>query len=491
MSAARAAERPGRGRQFWTVEHLTSAPVLLVAATALLCALGVVMVFSASSVEAVEAGGSAWAEARSQALYMAVSLAACLVVRAVGGSFWVSKAFFVLWAVVLVMLVAVLAVGDDSHGATRWISVGGFSLQPSEFAKIVLVMSAARILAGWERGHYSWKKACLMLAGFVLVPFALILVQRDLGTLLIVGATIYLMAVLARVRPAILAALAVVCVAAVVVLIFSASYRSSRFTTWLDPYADYYGDGWQPVHGLYAFASGGFFGLGLGNSRQKYSYLPEAENDYIFAIIGEELGFIGAFGVILLFVLWGWSGMRIAFAARGRDRVSALMAAGLTVVVEVQALLNMGGVLGVLPLSGRPLPFISAGGSSALASLIIVGLLLGVARDGELAAPEPRERERARARELRAERPQLTLLDGGAPPRRPAARGGQGVDGGRPAQSTGVNERAPRYDVDGERGADRGRAPGRGRADGPDAPRDAASARRRAARPEDEEGRRR
>lgn len=472
MSAARAeaAARPERGRQFWTKEHLTSAPVLLVVATALLCVLGVVMVFSASSVEAVEEGASAWGEASSQALYMLIGLGLCLIVRAVGGSFWITgKMFYVLWGAVLVLLVLVLVLGDDSHGATRWISVGPFSLQPSEFAKIALVMSAARILAGWEHGQYSWRKAFAMMAFFVVLPFALILFQRDLGTLLIVGATIYLMAVLARVRIPFLVVLAVLCVAAVIVLIFAARYRTSRLTIWLDPYSDYYGDGWQPIHGLYAFASGGFFGLGLGNSRQKYSYLPEAENDYIFAIIGEELGFVGAVFVILLFVLLGWSGMRIAVAAGRRDRVSALMAAGLTITIEVQALLNMGGVLGVLPLSGRPLPFVSSGGSSAISCLLSVGLLLGVARDGELAAPEPR------ARALRAERPQLKLLDGGAPQPR---SGRLPHDVAPPAD---VAERLDRYD------AGWGRASGRRQAyEGADTSRAAPRQFRERARPDDE-----
>lgn len=461
--ATAAVSKPERGKQFWTVKNLTSAPFLLTVATVALCVLGLVMVFSASSIEAVEKGATAWGDFTSQLLFVGVSLIPCAIVLGVGGSFWVDKAFYVLWGVVLVMLVAVLAVGTDSHGATRWIGIGGFSLQPSEFAKIVLVMAAARILADWERRRIGWKKTLALLAVFVALPFGLILAQKDLGTLLIVGFTIFLMAVLARVRPIVLAIIAVVCVVAVIVLISMASYRSSRFSIWLDPYSDYYGEGWQPIHGLYAFASGGFFGLGLGNSRQKYSYLPEAENDFIYAIIGEELGFLGAFFVIALFALWGWSGMRIAYAVRGRDRVSSLMVSGLTIIVEVQALLNIGGVLGVLPLSGRPLPFISAGGSSALASLIIVGLILGVARENEAAVEE-------QARSLRASRRHLTVLDGGTPPsdgrprvqeassgraEGPAAGAGEGRPEAAPARRTpGAGEPA---------GVAAGREPGAGR----------------------------
>lgn len=457
MSAAPV--RQERGKQFWTVENLTSAPFLLVLSTVCLCVLGVVMVFSASSIEAVESGAAAWKEFSQQALFMVVSLVACLVVRAIGTEVWASRRwFYLLLVIIYVLLVAVLVMGRDSHGATRWIQIGPMSLQPSEFAKIVVILGAARVFALWERREATLSTLVVQSVLFIAVPFVLILVQKDLGTLLIMGASIFMMAILAGVRARTMLLVFAVCCVAVALLILSAGYRSSRFTIWLDPYSDYYGDGWQPIHGLYAFASGGFFGLGLGNSRQKYSYLPEAENDYIFAIIGEELGFLGALLVIGLFVLWGWSGMRIAYQARERSRVSSLAASGLTVLILVQALLNMGGVLGVLPLSGRPLPFISSGGSSILTCLIIVGLLLGVGRDNDLAASGVRAGERSRA--LRAERAHLTVIDGGQPPERaprPARAGEPAREpragrerGGDPArrapagEMTGVPAREPR-----------------------------------------------
>ncbi len=414
MSASSTAARSQtktRGKQFWTVEHLTSAPVLLAVSTVLLCAIGLLMVFSSSSVEAVESGDSAWGDFLTQAIYMAISLVFCLIIRATGASFWIERiVFYALWGITLVMLILVLVMGSEGGGAVRWLEIGPFSLQPSEFAKIALVMAAARIFAGWERDEYRLRIALLLLAIFVLVPLILILRQNDLGTLLIIGASIFFMAVLVqkiKVRYLIITAAAIVAV--VIVLILTAGYRSTRLSAWLDPYADYYGDGWQPIHGMYAFASGGFLGLGLGNSRQKYSYLPEAQNDYIFAIIGEELGFLGCFVVIALFVLWGWSGMRIAYKARSHSRVLALLAAGLTFMIEVQAFLNMGGVTGLIPLTGRPLPFISTGGSSIVSCLITVGLILGVARDCDRLP----SRERP-VRTAEADHPHLTVLDGGS-----------------------------------------------------------------------------
>lgn len=421
-----ASARVERGKQFWTVENLTSAPFLLVVATVLLCALGLVMVFSASSIEAVETGGHAWNEFVHQAAFMAVGVIGCLVVRRFGAAFWVEKAFYVLWFVTLGLLFLVLAMGDESHGATRWLYLGPISLQPSEFAKITIIMAAARLLAEWERGHikrplFFW----LWVVALVLLPMGLILLQKDLGTLLILGATMFLMMILAGVRPLILLGIVVVGALVVGVLIATSGYRLARFLIFTNPYADYYGDGWQLIHGLYAVASGGFFGVGLGNSRQKYSYLPEAENDFIFAIIGEELGFLGALFVVGLFVLFGVSGMRIAYQARERNRVSSLMASGLTILIMVQALLNIGGVLQILPLSGRPLPFISAGGSSIVANMIIVGLLLGVACDTQRAALD----ERGNAR--RSHRPTLSVVEGstesprarGERPRVPGERG--------------------------------------------------------------------
>ncbi len=413
-AAARA--KVGRGRQLWTVENLTSAPFLLTLSTALLCCLGLLVVFSASSIEAVDDGATAWSNFVSQAIYMVVATLACVFVRTVGASTFVRNRlwFLALWIAVAVLLVLVLVMGTDSHGAVRWIRVGPVSVQPSEFAKIVLVMSAARILAGWECREYSWRRAIVYLVCFVGVQLVLIYLQKDLGTLLIICSSIYLMAILAGVRKRLLIGLAAVAVVGVLVLVQAESYRGARFAIWLDPYSDYYGDGWQPIHALYAFASGGFFGLGIGNSRQKYSYLPEAQNDYAFAVIGEELGFLGTAGVVLLFVLWGWSALRIAHRIGGRDRVTALMVAGLALSVEIQALLNMGGTTGLIPMSGRTLPFISAGGSSILSLLIMVGLMLGAAREQDAAEAEQRVRSERMGAPAPAPRPQLAVIEGGA-----------------------------------------------------------------------------
>ena len=405
----------GRGKQFWTVENLTSPEFMLAASTIVLSVFGLVMVFSASSIESVEAGLESWTKLYNQAIYLAISTAMCLFVRYWGAKPWLDLWFYGLWGAVVLLLGAVLLFGDVNHGATRWIQIGSFSLQPSEFAKIAIIMGTARTLAKWEAGErrYIWLQMFVLIG----LPLVMILFQKDLGTLLIVGASVYLLGILVKAPNKLMIGEAIAVVAGVLFLIYSSGYRSARISVWLDPFIDYYGDGWQPVHGLYAIATGGFFGLGLGQSRQKYSYLPEAENDFIFAIICEELGFIGAFLVIALFVVWGLSGMRIAYRARQRDRAASLMAYGLTFIIMVQVLLNIGGVLGVLPLSGRPLPFISAGGSSILSTMLTVGLLLGVARDNDRYEFDLAVSGRSSA--PRASRANLTVLDGGQPAPQP------------------------------------------------------------------------
>jgi cell division protein FtsW len=232
--------------------------------------------------------------------------------------------------------------------------------------------------------------------------------QHDLGTLLITCAALYGVAWLGGMRKGVLLVVAVGAVVAVLLVVFLVGYRSSRFSAWLDPFGEYYGNGWQLAHGLYAFSSGGFFGTGIGMGLQKYEYLPEAENDFVFAVIGEETGFVGCMVVIGLFVLFGVAGLRISYAARERSLAESLLAGGLVVAIEAQALLNIGGTTGVLPLSGRPLPFISAGGTSVLVSLVMVAILYTIAR-----ANDRYRVERAQETGRRVRQRNLTVIDGG------------------------------------------------------------------------------
>ncbi len=398
---------------FWTVEHLTSPGFLLLVATVALCAFGLVMVFSASSIELVDAGSSSWHTVLNQFIYMALGWGAFLLIshalcahRLMGWGWIVG-----LTALACVLLLLVTLVGTEVNGAKRWLRFGSSasapSIQPSEFAKIVVVMAAAYYAALWNKGELSGGNALLQLLPFVLIPVVFIYTEHDLGTLLIIFAGLFALAYLAKVPKGFFIAILIIAAIGAFYAVFGVSYRSERFSTWLNPEADYYGNGWQSIHGFRGIASGGFFGLGLGESRQKYSYLPEAENDYIFAIIAEELGFFGVLVMLALFALFGYCGLRISVEARERSLKSSFLAGGLTVLIEFQAFLNMAGVTGLLPMTGRPLPFITAGGSSVIACLIMAGLIYSVARENAIGLREERERRRVRAKDS------LSVVEGG------------------------------------------------------------------------------
>lgn len=405
------------------VSDLYAPRTLFMVAVAALTLLGLVMVFSASSIELLDDGGSPYQELRSQATFILLGLIAAGILVRVRYQFWLTKAIVVLWAIVVVMLVATLLVGTEGLGAQRWLYIGPIGIQPSEFAKILVIMVAARIVTAFFAGELRWQRFLLMIALGVVLPFVLILLEKDLGTLIILAATLICMLLLTDCPRWVILLGCVLLVGGAAILIFTAGYRSSRFASWLlDPFDytntdNYYGQGWQVRHSLYAFASGGFFGVGLGNSRQKYSYLPEAENDFVFAVIGEELGLLGTLSVVGLFCLLGWAGLRIAREAP--DEAGKLLAGGLTCCILIQALVNMCGVLRILPLTGRPLPFISAGGSSMLTTYIMVGLILSVANVTRLEARETAaRRERSRAN--------LRLVTGGAAQSPSAERRGTG-----------------------------------------------------------------
>ncbi|MBS5477337.1 MAG: cell division protein FtsW [Coriobacteriia bacterium] len=426
--AVRTAESQPRDKRI-LLSDLTSPRTLFMVAVAVLTLFGLVMVFSASSIELIDDGRNPFQELMAQARFIAIGLVAAAILVRVPYQFWLGKMLIVLWLATLVMLGATLVVGTEGLGATRWLYIGSFGLQPSEFAKILVILVAARIVTALISGEITLQRFFLLVALGVVVPFALILLEKDLGTLIILATALICMMLLTDWPRwwAVVAFLLLAVLAAI--MIATAGYRSSRFSSWLtDPFdytntENYYGQGWQVRHSLFAFSSGGFFGVGLGNSRQKYSYLPEAENDFVFAVIGEELGLLGTLFVVGMFCLLGWAGLRIARQAT--DEAGKLLAGGLTCCLLIQALVNMCGVLRILPLTGRPLPFISAGGSSMLATYIMVGLILSVAnvtRREQREAPARRSRTHANLRVVEGGG-SAPLEDTPSRPQRPRRRG--------------------------------------------------------------------
>lgn len=286
-----------------------------------------------------------------------------------------------LFAISLPLVFATLVphVGIEVNGARRWIPFGFFNLQPSEFVKITYVIAVAAWLERFsERARNPFFTILPVLTGFGLVA-GMLLWQPDFGTAVLLGAIAVLMLLLGGVPWWQLAVPAMVMISGGVALVWTSEYRWNRVTAFLDPEKDPLGAGYHLLQALTAFGSGGLTGHGLGTSTSKSGYLPEPHTDFIFSVIGEEMGLVGASLIVLLFGLLAWRGFRIAH--RHSEPFAQLVAAGLTLVIVLQAILNMGVVLGILPTKGIGLPFISYGGSSIMAFLAIGGLLLSLSRE--------------------------------------------------------------------------------------------------------------
>jgi cell division protein FtsW len=280
-------------------------------------------------------------------------------------------------SVVALALVLIPGIGLERGGARRWLGLGGFSLQPSELTKLAVVLFLARALSR-KRDQLRQISSVLSILAVVGLCAGLILLQPDFGTATILCALVYLMLFVAGAHPLHLAGLGVAGAAALGLLATLAEYRMRRLLCFLDPWADSQGCGFQLVQSLIAVGSGGATGVGLGQSRQKMFYLPEAHTDFIFSLVGEELGLVGALCVLALFGLIAVRGFRVA--SRHPDPFASLLAFGLTLMVVLSAVVNVGVVLGLLPTKGLPLPFVSYGGSALLGAMIAAGMLAALSR---------------------------------------------------------------------------------------------------------------
>jgi len=349
--------------------------------------LGLVMVLSASSVVALDDYGSSWYVVMRQAMWLALGTIACVVVLRVDYHRWRRLATpGLLLTTVLLVLVLVPGIGITVNGASRWLGYGPLSLQPSELAKLTILLFAADLLAR----RAAWMDDVRLTLVPVTAVFGtialLLMLQPNLGTTLVLGSMVLSLLYVAGTPLLPLTGLAAAGAVLASGLALWAPYRRARVLAFLDPWADYQNTGYQNIQSLVGVASGGITGTGLGESRAKWGFLPYAHTDFIFAIIGEELGLIGALVVVALFVGLCLLGARAALLAP--DRFGMLLAAGVTVWFGVQAFVNIGAVIGILPITGVPLPFVSYGGSSLLFGMIGAGLLLNVARQAQL--PEPR-----------------------------------------------------------------------------------------------------
>ncbi|RDV82902.1 putative lipid II flippase FtsW [Ammonifex thiophilus] len=343
-----------------------------------LLSLGLVMVLSSSEYAALVYYGDGLYFFKRQLLHACLGLAALFFFLRY--DYWQFRRLtFPLLGLSFIFLILVLipGVGDTSHGAQRWISIGSFSFQPAEIVKFGLLLFVADGLS--RRGAEVRKfKALLPYLGVTGLAALLILLEPDLGTALALAGTVFVLLFCAGVPLSTLGLLGLAGLACVGLAIKLEPYRLKRLFAFLDPWKDPLGAGFHIIQSLYAIGSGGLFGLGLGQGKQKLLYLPEQHTDFIFAVIGEELGFIGALLVITLFVILIWRGLRTALYAP--DAFGCYLAAGITAGIGLQAFINIGVVTGSLPITGIPLPLISYGGTSLVFTLASIGILLNISR---------------------------------------------------------------------------------------------------------------
>ncbi len=372
---------------------------LLLGTTLFLVAFGLVMVLSSSAIESNVDGDGFFGRFMRQSLYAIVGIPLMLVAARMPTRFWKRWAWpALLLGGALQLIVFIPGLGVGYGGNQNWISIGGFNAQPSEFVKIALIVWVAWVLSTKQDLLDDWKHVALPIGPVAGIAILFVLIGNDLGTasimVMIVLGCLYFAGVRLRFLATAVAGIAVLAV----LMAFTSPSRAERISVWMNgcTAADYSGYCWQVQHGTWALAAGGLFGRGLGNSTAKWNWLPEADNDFIFAIIGEELGLIGALVVLALFIVLAIAFVRVIRSTK--DSFVRITTAGVMVWVIGQAFVNIAVVLGVLPVLGVPLPLISAGGSALIATLLGIGIVLSFARqkvrDNEPMVDSPAERSR-------------------------------------------------------------------------------------------------
>jgi cell division protein FtsW len=339
--------------------------------------IGIVMLFSASAVYAMEEYNDPYYFLKRQLTWLAFGTLILLFARNADYRKLDKYAYPALFLTFVLLLAVMLpGIGKEVGGARRWLPLWKINIQPSELAKFTIVLYMAKSLVKradkLKNFMYGYLPNLIVLGVF----FVLILFQPDFGTAIILCAVTFMMFFVAGIRIKFLVYSAIAVIPFMALAVVGAQYRTRRILAFLDPWQDPSNTGFQAVQSFYAFGRGGFWGLGLGDGRQKLFYLPEAHTDFIFSVIGEELGFVGTMGIVILFAILIWRGF--ATALRARDSFGSNLAVGLTLLIGFPAFTNMCVAVGLLPTKGLTLPFISMGGSSLLVTMLCVGVLLNI-----------------------------------------------------------------------------------------------------------------
>lgn len=342
--------------------------VLLVSLLTLIT-IGLVMVYSSSYIYASENFGSSLHFIKKQLIYLSIGVFLFLFLSKTKITFWYNKSLFFHAIVGVLILVCFTPLGITLKGASRWINVMGFNLQPAEFIKITTLLSSLYLFENFSKWDIQTKIQNLLI---LLVPPVLVLIQPDFGIFLISFLVILFAAFFSRMKKIYFIYFFSTIVISGSIILISAPYRMKRLLTFLDPWSDPQNSGFQIIQSYLAFANGHLFGQGIGNSTEKLFYLPEAYNDFILSVIGEELGFLGIVVLVLLYLVFIYSGFKVALTQKNEEHTKIML--GIISLLGIQVFLNMGVVLGLLPTKGLNLPFISYGGSSLVSNLASMGI---------------------------------------------------------------------------------------------------------------------
>ena len=349
---------------------------LLITILALL-GIGLVMVLSASSPSALAEQADSYYYFKKQLQFGILGLIAMFAISKIDYRFY-QKYYKWAWILSFIALVLVKLVGRTINGSQRWIYIGSFSIQPSELVKFLMIIFYAGILVKNRDELSKFGKGFVKHFAMVLPIIGLLLLQPHFSASIVILGIVAIMMIVAGCKFKHFLGASCILIPIVIVIVIIEPYRLQRVTTFLDPWQDATGDGWQVIQSLYAIGSGGLFGVGLGESKQKYLYIPEPHNDFIFSIIGEELGFLGCAVILILFAILIWRGVLISMKAP--DMFGSLVAVGITALVAIQVIINVAVVTSSMPATGMPLPFFSYGGTALFILLCEMGVLLNISR---------------------------------------------------------------------------------------------------------------
>ena len=342
----------------------------------ILTAIGILMIYSSSAIPALKKMNDLFFFLKRQMIWAVIGIGMMIIVSKIDYRNW-DRLFLMLFGLTILLLILVLIIGKDVNGARRWLRLGILSFQPAELAKLTIIIYMARIIAKKGERIKDFMNGFLPVMSVIGLFVMLIMIEPDAGTAVTIGIIAMSLLFAGGARLKHIMFLAVMLTPLMYTLIFNAGYRMQRLKAYWDPWNDPYNSGYQIIQSYLALGSGGLFGVGLGEGKQKLFFLPEAHTDFIFSILGEELGFAGGAAVIGLFAVLIWLGFIISL--RAEDTFAKYMALGITVMIGIQAVINISVVTGLLPTKGIPLPFMSFGGSSLLVNMMAIGILMNIA----------------------------------------------------------------------------------------------------------------